>query len=111
MRVIQLNNEPDQSQHLVLGGQSVRIDVWWQPTSEAWYMTLLLNNTVRVIAGRQMSIRRRLIGQRPSVFDGEFFVWPIHEGDLSVPRRRAWIDTHRLIYVTALESSVIQWLP
>ena len=74
-------------------------------------MNLILNNTLRVIAGRQMSIRRRLIGRRPSAFDGEFYVWQIHEGDLVSPRRDAWTDTHRLIYVTALEASTIQWLP
>ncbi len=84
-----------------LGGQAMTLRVWWQPLSEAWYLSLETYAGSPVALGRQIASRSRLIGS-PS-FQGEIVAVPLAREATSPIGRDAWEQTHRLLYLTPEE--------
>ena len=61
MQNIPLTDTPRQAITTLLGGQRVTLSVWWQPLSEAWYVTLDFGDD-RVATARQVIPWERIIG-------------------------------------------------
>lgn len=72
---------------VTLGGQPVVLRAWWQPLSEAWYLSLYTRGEEPIALGRQMSTLRRLISA--PAFSGELVVMPL-EDDGGPIGRQAW---------------------
>ena len=57
MQTIPLNTDPRQSMTVFLGVQTVELHVWWQPLSEAWYLSLRNDAGSPIALGRQIASR------------------------------------------------------
>lgn len=99
-QLIPLTTDARQTFRTILGDQSVRVTAWWQPLDEHWYVSIVRTDGSRVIDGaRLVEGGRPLRGQVPDVpWEGELYV----EG-IGSPGRRAWAETHRLLYLTPAE--------
>ena len=104
MQQIPLTTDPRQSMMVSLGGQTVELHVWWQPLSEAWYLSLLTDAGIPIALGRQIASRSRLIGTPR--FLGEIVAAPLGREAGSRAGRNAWEDTHKLLYLTPEEVRV-----
>ena len=101
MQQIPLTTDPRQSMMVSLGGQTVELRVWWQPLSEAWYLSLKTDAGIPIALGRQITSRSRLIGSPR--FLGEIVAAPLGREAGSCAGRDAWEGTHRLLYLSADE--------
>ena len=79
---------------IVLGGQSVRITVWWQPSDGHWYFSLAWVDGRPIVSGVRIVRTSNLLIGHVSDFRGRLHV--LGEGD---PGRDAWGRTHRLLYI------------
>ena len=61
MQAIPLTTDTRQRMRVTLGNQPVILRAWWQPLSEAWYLSLYTRGEEPVALGRQVSMGRRLI--------------------------------------------------
>ena len=104
MQQMPLTTDPRQSMMVSLGGQTVELRVWWQPLSEAWYLSLLTDAGIPIALGRQIASRSRLIGSPR--FLGEIVAAPLGREAGSSAGRNAWEDTHKLLYLTPEEVRV-----
>lgn len=78
----------------ILGGQSVRVRNWWQPTDQNWYMSLANVDQTPIVTGVRLPEGGLPLAGRIVDFVGQFFV----EGR-GEPGREAWTTTHRLLYL------------
>lgn len=97
---IQLTNNPSQTFRTSLGGQNVRMTVWWQTIDQNWYANLAWLDRRLIVSGL------RLVGRPMRGLRGEF------EGELvlhgnGLPGREAWTTTHTLYYLTATEAAML----
>ena len=100
---VPLSNNARQTFRCTLGGQLVRVWAWWQPLSEAWFISLALVSGDRIIAGVRLGEGARpLRGSVLPGFAGELYVEGVGE-----PTRNAWGVTHRLLWVTSAEAAVL----
>lgn len=107
MESIPLIDSPRQTATIVLGGQSVRLTVWWQPVSEAWYLSVVDFSGSPIALGRQVTARVRLV--RSPAFAGDIVALPRRPGDHANIRRSAWQSTHTLAYFSAAEVAQVSW--
>ena len=101
MQTIPLNTDPRQSMTVFLGVQTVELHVWWQPLSEAWYLSLRNDAGSPIALGRQIASRSMLIGS--PYFGGDIVAAPLAREARTAIGRNAWEDTHRLVYLTPEE--------
>ena len=101
MQEIPLTLDSRQSMTVSLGGQGVMLQVWWQPLTEAWYLSLETDAGIPIALGRQIASRSRLIGSPR--FLGEVVAVPLARENGSAVGRNAWEGTHRLLYLTPEE--------
>ena len=91
---LSMTTDPRRTYRTVLGGQNVRVRVWWQAFDRAWYLTLSwLDGRVILAGARLVEDGRPLEGQ---VTD---FTGSISVDGIGHPGRDAWSTTHRLLYV------------
>ena len=92
---IPLSNDARQTLSTALDGQMVDIDVWWQPSDENWYISLLFQNeSTAIVAGRRMQPGVDVLAGVASHFNGTLTPLGITE----TIGRNAWGMTHELIY-------------
>ena len=92
---IPLSNDARQTVSTALDGQMVDMDVWWQPSDEHWYISLLFQNEdTAIIAGRRMLHEIDVLAGVATSFSGS--ITPL--GVSEVIGRNAWGITHELIY-------------
>ena len=104
MQLIPLTTDARQRLRVTVGGQPVVLRAWWQPLSEAWYVSLYSRREEPIAVGRQVSVSRRLI-EAPA-FDGEFVVLPVGNGPPAMGRE-SWDATHRLVYFSSDEVELL----
>jgi len=87
--LIRLTDDARQTFRTSLGGQSVRLTVWWQPSDERWYLSVdgIASGTRLVEGGWPLLGLNHGLG-------GEVYVYGPGE-----PGRHAWVQTHSLLFV------------
>ena len=106
MQTIPLTTNARQRLRLTLGGQPVVLRAWWQPLSEAWYLSLHARDEAPLALGRQVAHGRRLLGITEG-FEGELLAVPL--SDSTELGRDAWGDSHALVYLDGSETEVAPW--
>ena len=106
MQAIPLTTDARQRMRVTLGGQPVVLRAWWQPLSEAWYLSLHTRGEAAIALGRQVAASRRLV-EAPG-FSGELMAVPL-EHDPSPIGREAWGRTHGLVYMEPAEVEQVDW--
>ena len=101
MQEIPLTTDARQSMTVSIGGRGVMLQVWWQPLTEAWYLSLETEAGIPIALGRQIASRSRLIGS--PYFGGDIVAAPLAREARAAIGRNAWEDTHRLVYLTPEE--------
>ena len=107
MQTIPLTQDARQTMRVTLGGQPVVLRAWWQPLSEAWYLSILSRSLEPIALGRQVSHGRRLLGV-VSGFAGELMAVPLIP-EIDVLGRNAWGESHALVYLDGSEAEVVPW--
>ena len=77
-----------------LGGQLVRIDVWWQPSDENWYLSLAWQSGRRIVSGRRLVTDVDVLVGIVSDFSGALVVYGLTERI----GRDSWLTSHELIF-------------
>ena len=80
---------------------------WWQPLSEAWYLSLYTRGEEPIALGRQVTHGRRLLGTVAG-FSGELLTVPLTP-DADELGRDAWGESHALVYLDGSEAEVVPW--
>ena len=106
MQTIPLTADARQRLRVTLGGQPVVLRAWWQPLSEAWYVSLYNRAEEPLALGRQVAHGRRLLGMTEG-FEGELLAVPL--ADSTELGRAAWGKTHALVYLDGAETEVAPW--
>ena len=106
MQAIPLTTDVRQRMRLTLGRQPVILRAWWQPLSEAWYLSLYTRGEEPIALGRQIAAHRRLIGV-PG-FSGELVAMALEDGNFVIGRQ-AWEETHGLLYLEPSEIEQVDW--
>ena len=102
MQQIPVTGDARQTFRTRLGGQNVRLTVWWQPLDAHWYLAVAASDGARILgAARLVDDGRPMQGQTLD-FDGEVFV-----DGIGTPERDAWTTGHRLVYATAAEVAAL----
>ena len=107
MQQIPLADDHRQEMRVQLGGQVVSLRVWWQPLSEAWYVSVYDHTLQPIALGRQVAARRRVINT--PAFQGELTVTPVKAGSREPVGRNAWGRTHRMHYLAPEEVRAVEW--
>ncbi len=107
MQTIPLTQDARQVMRVTLGGQPVQLRTWWQPLSEAWYVSVWSREDEPLALGRQVSHGRRLL-DRVEGFEGELLAVPVKPG-VDAVGRDAWGETHLLVYLDASETEAMPW--
>ena len=92
-QLIPLTDDARQTFRTLLGGQSVRVRAWWQPSDENWYLTLAWTDGRIIVAGVRLVDDGQPFAGQMLDFAGSLDVQGT--GSLS---RNAWSTTHRLVY-------------
>ena len=95
---IPLTDDAAQTFRVSLGGQAVRLTVWWSPTAEGWYASLAWQDRRSIVRGARLTDGGLPLDGVVTDFVGGLYV--DGEGDLG---RTAWLGTHRLLYLTEAE--------
>ena len=98
---------PRQTLTIVLGGQSLHLEVWWQPLSGKWYLSVADLMDAPIALGRQVAPLVRLV--RSTVFAGEIVAIPRRAEDQGDIGRQGWQATHDLTYLTVGETALVTW--
>lgn len=78
-----------------LGGQSVSLTVWWQPSTGGWYLSVEDGGGEPIATGLRMVSDSRLLRGFVTPFQGDFVM--LGDGD---PRIDAWArETHKLFWI------------
>lgn len=94
--IVRLTNDARQTFTTVLGGSSLRLTAWWQPSDDHWYLSVGdITHSVRLVE------RGLPLAGLDTGLDGQLFVY----GD-GAPGRQAWGSTHHLIYLTNAELGI-----
>ena len=101
MQTVPLSGDSRQSMTVRLGDQEVRLRAWWQPLTEAWYLSLETSSGEELALGRQVASRRPLI-KHPG-FAGDLAALPLLRGDTTPLGMDAWGGTHQLVYLNPEE--------
>lgn len=92
---VPVSNDARQTISTALDGQMVDMDIWWQPSDEHWYISVLFQNeNTAIIAGRRMLHEIDVLAGVASRFSGT--LTPL--GTVETIGRNAWGNTHELIY-------------
>ena len=92
---VPVSNDARQTISTALDGQMVDMDIWWQPSDEHWYATVLFQNeNEAIIAGRRMLHGIDVFAGVASRFRGT--LTPL--GTTETIGRNPWGTTHELIY-------------
>ena len=94
---IPITSDPRQRFRTTLAGQAVTLQVWWQPSDKAWYLSLFQGDTPIVVSVRLVEDGATLLGLVTD-FAGQLQV----QGD-GDPGRDSWQESHALWYYTAAE--------
>ena len=106
MQTIPLTTDARQRMRVTLGNQPVILRAWWQPLSEAWYLSLYTRREEPIALGRQVSMGRRLI-EAPG-FVGDLVTVPLERYGAPIGRE-AWGQTHGLAYLAPSEIEQVSW--
>ena len=107
MQTIPLTNDHRQEMSVQLGQRVIALRVWWQPLSDAWYISVYDHTTLPIALGRQIAARRRLV--KTPAFEGELTVIPVQAGSSEPIGRNAWEQTHRMHYLAPEEVQAVEW--
>ena len=108
MQSVLLTTAPRQTFDTVLDGQTVTMTVWWQPLDGSWYLSVTDATGAKVASGRRMAVGVRLI--RAAGFTGDLAVASNQAGNTDEVGREGWGDSHTLFYLTAAETSQVEWV-
>ena len=86
-----------QSLVVTLGGQEVKLTVWWQPSDGHWYGTLEVPPGVPVVKGRRLVLDAPMVDSPSVGFRGEIYLRRLLDSDAE-PGNEAWDSTHALTY-------------
>ena len=92
-QLIPLTDDARQTFRTLLGGQSVRIRAWWQPSDEHWYLTLAWTDGRIIVAGVRLVEGGQPLAGHVLEFSGRLDV--MGAGPLV---RSAWSTSHFLVY-------------
>ena len=107
MDLIPLIDAPRQTLTTTLGGQSLHLEVWWQPLTSRWYLSVADLEDAPIALGRQIAPLVRLV--RATAFAGDIAAIPRRVDDLGDIGRQGWQATHDLTYFTAAETALVTW--
>ena len=107
MDLIPLIDAPRQTLTTMLGGQSLHLEVWWQPLTSDWYLSVADLVDAPIALGRQISPRVRLV--RSTAFSGDIVAIPRRAEDQGGIGRQGWQTTHDLTYFNAAETALVTW--
>lgn len=94
-QAIPLTHDARQTFRSILGGQSVRLTVWWQPLTGGWYVSLRFTDGRPIAAGLRLCAGALPLRGYVTDFAGGLYL----DGD-GEPDRLAWMDaTHRLLWI------------
>lgn len=88
---------PRQAFATVVGGQDIRVTLWYQPRDKSWYASIEFPVGAPLISGRRVVLDGPLIGARPSSFAGDIFCRAL-SADVGEPGPEPWGATHQLVY-------------
>ena len=94
MQEIPLTNDARSTFRTTLGGQNVRLRLWWQPTDAHWYLSLAWLDGRGIVSGVRLVAGGNALRGIVSDFVGSITV----TGEGGGPGRNAWGQTHRLVY-------------
>ena len=81
----------------ILGGQTVRVRVWWQPMTEGWYVSISTLDQRPIVSSLRLSEGGNpMRGLVPEGFIGELVVTGLGE-----PGRMAWQESSKLVFLAA----------
>ena len=106
MQMVPLTTNARQRMRVTLGNQPVILRVWWQPLSEAWYLSLYTRGEDPIALGRQVTTARRLINAPD--FPGDLVAIPLERYGAPIGRE-AWGRTHGLAYLEPSEVGQVTW--
>lgn len=80
--------------------QSFEMDIWWQPQTQAWYATIIIDGTTvctgqRIVAGTPML-------RLPTFFEGEIMAVPLDD-TATEPGLNDWGTSFELVHVSSVE--------
>ena len=93
-RQIHLSSDARQVFRIVLGGQSLRINIWWQGLTGGWYLSLSWLDGRKIVSGCRLVGGGRPLDGKVVNFAGELAV--VGNDELG---RDAWNVSHRLLYI------------
>lgn len=94
---IPLTRDARQTFRTILGGQSVRMTVFWQPMNEGWYVSLVGLDQEPIVSGLRLAVGSTpLRGVSTPTFQGSLIV--VGPGPLG---RDAWAENNELIFLVA----------
>jgi len=95
MQSIPLRSIARQSMTLTLADRPVLVEVWWQPSDRAWYLSVSSPPNSPVITGRRITLGAELLP--PTADIGS--MWCVElTGANSEPGFDAWDGDHRLLH-------------
>ena len=95
---LSMTNDARRTYRTVLGGQNVRVRVWWQPLDSNWYFSMSWVNRDPIVLGVRLTEGGRPLADTVTDFEGEIYV-----DGTGRPGRLAWTVSHRLLYLTPAE--------
>ena len=92
-QVIEVGDSVRETFRTILGGQNVRLTLWWQPFDAHWYLSLAWLDRRAIVSGVRLVENATPLLDVQGSFQGQLFV-----SGVGVPGRRAWTSTHVLFY-------------
>ena len=97
-QALTLTTDARQTFRTVLGSQSVRVTLWWQPDDATWYVTLAFLDGQPIVTGRRLVSGGRVLQDLVTDFVGDLVT--VGAGE---PGREAWDGTHKVLYLAPEE--------
>lgn len=107
MQRIPLIDSPRQTMQIPLGGDTMRVVVWWSPLSAHWYLSIATDAGADIALGRQITPSQRLI--RDVSYEWDIVAIPRADDIVSDIGRQGWGVTHDLYYLTGAEVASVEW--
>lgn len=98
MQIIPLTTLPRQTMTVQLGENLMLLDVWWQPSDRAWFISIQSPPNTPVTNGRRITVGSSLLPGHLGLGD----LWCAEiTGATDEPVMDSWEKNHRLIYEDA----------
>jgi len=101
MQIIPLSSLPRQIVTVQLGESVMRIEAWFQPSDNAWYISVESPPNSAVVTGRRVTLGTSLLPRHFGI--GAMWCEDI-TGGTADPALDSWDKDHRLFYDAELDS-------